>query len=59
MADLIRDMANPDKGEYRSKVKSFVDDVFTVTFNEALVKEALSCGKKITEVEPELIYDGE
>jgi hypothetical protein len=59
LADLIRDMANPDEGEYRSKVKSFVDDVFTATLDEALAKEALDCGKKTTVVEPELMHDGE
>ncbi|KAL2127504.1 hypothetical protein VTI74DRAFT_10627 [Chaetomium olivicolor] len=52
-------MANPDEGEYRSKVKSFVDDVFTLTLDEALVKEALESGKKTTLVEPELVHDAE
>jgi hypothetical protein len=59
LADLVRDMANPDEGEYRSKVKSFVDDVFTATLNEALAKEATESGKKITAVEPELMHDAE
>jgi hypothetical protein len=36
LANLVRDMAKPDEGEYRSKVKSFVDDVFTATLDEAL-----------------------
>jgi hypothetical protein len=59
LANLVRDMANPDEGEYRSKVKSFVDDVFTATLNEALAKEATESGKKTTAVEPELIHDAE
>jgi hypothetical protein len=59
LADLVRDMANPHEGEYRSKVKSFVDDVFTATLDEALAKEALERGKKTTVVEPELMYDAD
>jgi hypothetical protein len=59
MANLVRDMANPDEGEYRSKVKSFVDDVFTATLDEALAKEAMDSGKKTTVVESELIHDAE
>ena len=59
LADLIRDMANPDGGEYRAKVKSFVDDVFTETLNEALAKEAADSGSKTTVVEPKLMDDAE
>jgi hypothetical protein len=59
MANLVRDMANPDEGGYRSKVKSFVDDVFTATLNEALAKEAMESGKKHTVVEPEVMHDEE
>jgi hypothetical protein len=59
LADLVRDMANPDEGEYRSKVKRFVDDVFTATLDEALAKEAVDSGKKTTVVEPELTDDAE
>ncbi len=59
LADIVRDMANPDEGEYREKVKSFVGDVFTETLNEALAKEAAESGKKTTVVEPELMHDAE
>jgi hypothetical protein len=59
LSDLLRDMANPDEEEYRSKVRGFVDDVFTETLNEALAKEATECGKKTTVVEPELMNDAE
>lgn len=59
LADLIGDMANPDEGEYRSKVKSFVDDLFTETLNEALGKESAGSGKKTTVVEPELMHDAD
>ena len=59
LADLVRDMANLDEEEYRSKVKSFVDDVFTATLDEALAKEAVESGKKITVVEPELMHNVE
>ncbi|KAL6406058.1 hypothetical protein AUP68_10619 [Ilyonectria robusta] len=59
LSDLVRDMADPNEGEYRSKVKSFVDDIFTETLNEALAKEAAECGKKTTVVEPELMHDAE
>ncbi|KNB04282.1 hypothetical protein FOXG_22453 [Fusarium oxysporum f. sp. lycopersici 4287] len=59
LSDLVRHMADPDEGEYRSKVKSFVDDIFTATLNEALAKEVVECGKKTTVVEPELIHDAE
>ncbi len=58
LADLVRDMANPEEEEYRSKVKSFVEDVFTATLDESLAKEALDCGKKTTVVEPELMHNG-
>jgi hypothetical protein len=59
LANLVRDMANPDEGEYRSKVKRFVDHVFTATLDEVLAKEAVDSGKKTTEVEPELMQDAE
>jgi hypothetical protein len=59
LANLVRDMANPDEGEYRLKVKTFVDDVFTATLDEALAKEAMESGKKTTAVQPELIHDAE
>jgi hypothetical protein len=59
LANLVRDMAKPDEGEYRSKVKSYVDAVFTATLDEALAKEAMESGKKTTVVEPELIRDAE
>ena len=36
-----------------------MDDISTATLDEALVKKALSYGKKTTEVKPELIHDGE
>jgi len=52
-------MANPAEGEYRSKVKSFVDDAFSATLDEALAKKALNCEKKTTEVEPQLMHDRE
>ena len=32
-------MANPHEEEYRSKVESYVNDMFTETLNEALAKE--------------------
>jgi hypothetical protein len=57
LADLVRDMANPDEGDYRSKVKKFVDDVFTATLDDDLAKEAADGGKKVTVVEPELMHD--
>jgi len=59
LADLVRDMANPAEGEYQSRVKGFVDEVFTATLNEALAKEAAESGKKTTLVEPELTRDAE
>jgi hypothetical protein len=59
LANLVRDMANPDEGEYRSKVKSYVDDVFTATLDEALAREAVESGKKTTAVGPELMHDAE
>ncbi|KAF6528270.1 hypothetical protein HZS61_008572 [Fusarium oxysporum f. sp. conglutinans] len=59
LSDLVRHMTDPDEGEYRSKVKSFVDDIFTATLNEALAKEVVECGKKTTVVEPELMHDAE
>jgi hypothetical protein len=59
LPDLVRDMANPEEGEYRSKVKSFVGDVFTETLNEALAKEAAQSGKKTTVVESEMMQDAE
>ncbi|GAB1319513.1 hypothetical protein MFIFM68171_09723 [Madurella fahalii] len=40
-----------------NSVKSFVDDVFTATLDEALAKEATESGKKTTMVEPELMHD--
>jgi hypothetical protein len=52
-------MANPDEGEYQYKVKSFVDDVFTSTLDEVLVKEAIDSGKMTTVVEPGLGQDAE
>jgi hypothetical protein len=57
LPDLVRDMANPDEGEYRVTVKNFVDDVFTETLDEALAKEAVECGKKTTIVEYKLMND--
>jgi hypothetical protein len=59
LANLVRDMANPDEGDYRAKVKNYADDVFTATLDEALAKEAVESGKKTTVVEPELIQDAE
>jgi hypothetical protein len=59
LANLVRDMANPDEEEYRSKVKNFVDDVFTATLDEALANEAVESGKKTTVVRPELMHDAE
>ena len=51
-------MANPEEGEYRTKVKSFVDDMFTATL-DALAKQGVKSGKKTTRVELELIQDVE
>jgi len=59
LADLIRDMAHLDEGKYRSKVKSFVDGVFTETLNEALAKEEANQGKKTTVIDAELMHDAE
>lgn len=59
LLDLVRNMADPNKGGYRSKVKSFIDDIFTETLNEALAKEAVERGRKTTVVEPELMHDVE
>jgi len=58
LADLVKDIANPDNEEYRSKVKSFVEDIFTATLDESLVEEAYNSGKRTTIIEPELIHNG-
>lgn len=57
LADLVRDMANPDKEDYRCKVKEFVDDIFTATLVDDLAKEEADGGKKATVVEPQLMHD--
>jgi hypothetical protein len=49
----------PRRGRDRSKVKCFIDDVFTATLDEAPAKEAVDYGKKTTLVEPELMQDVE
>jgi hypothetical protein len=59
LANLVRDMANADEREYRSKVKRFVDNVFIATLDEALAKEAMESGKKTTAMQPELINNAE
>jgi hypothetical protein len=59
LADLVRDMANPDEEEYRFKVKHFVEELFTATLDEALAREAVESGKKTAVVEPELMHDAE
>jgi len=50
-------MANPDKEEYRQKIKTFVDNIFTEILNKTLIKEMVKYGKKIIVVKPELIKD--
>ena len=40
-------------------MKSFIDDVFAETLNEALAREDADCGKKSTVVGVELVYDTE
>ena len=57
LPNLIQDLANPDEEDYRSRVKTYVDDVFNQTLDEALVREAVDRGKKTTVVEPRLITD--
>lgn len=57
--DLVHEMTNPEEGEYWSKVKSFVDDVFSETLDEALAKEVVESSKKATVVEPELMHNME
>jgi len=52
-------MVNPEEGEYRSKVKTFVNDIFIAILNEVLAKEILENGKKTTVVGLELIYNAE
>ena len=59
LANLVRDMANPDETAYRTKVKRFVDDVFTETLNEAIAKEAAGCGKKTTIIGAELVNNAD
>jgi hypothetical protein len=48
-------MAHPDKGECWSKVKSFVDVVFTEALNKALSKEEAEQDKKTTVVDAKLM----
>jgi len=52
-------MTNLDEREYRSKVKSFMDDIFTTILDEVIAKEILAYSKKTTVIELELIYDVE
>ena len=55
MVDLLYNIANPDKEEYRLKIKGFVNNIFTKTLDEALIKEAIKSSKKITIIEPKLV----
>ncbi len=59
LVDLGCDMTNLDEREYRSKVKSFMDDIFTTILDEVIAKEILAYSKKTTVIELELIYDVE
>jgi hypothetical protein len=59
LGDLVRDMSNPDEGEYRMRVKNFVDDVFTETLDESEAKQAVDGGKMTTLIEPQLIDDAD
>lgn len=57
LANLVKDIANPDNEEYRLKVKSFVKDMFTITLNKSLVKEAFNSNKRATVIKLELIHN--
>lgn len=59
LLDLVCNIANLDKEEYQLKVKSFIDNIFTITLNKALAKEAVEYSKKTTVIKPELIYNTE
>ena len=50
-------MSNPSEGEYRSKIRRYIDDVFHEMLDEPLAMESVDEGRKTTAVGIELLGD--